>query len=235
MPATERNPAGGDSPQMQDNGAVAARPRPEAAPDSRPVPRRAYYIYLIRATVALALGTALLVAGSGLTNLASFIAVYWIIAAVITLRWVGGHREAGGRRLGFVAGGLALAAGVALALRHPLRDLFSERALLDFFGATAITMGLLRLSGRLHDDQLGEKDPRRRYRIVAGLLDIVLGVVLVTASARTSTGIRLAVAAWALLTGTFLLLDGLMLRRLVGPQAERDDVNMRRPRPRRRR
>jgi uncharacterized membrane protein HdeD (DUF308 family) len=185
------------------------------------VPRLAYYIYLARATFALALGVALLLSGSGLSNLATFIAVYWILAAVITLRWVGAHREARGRRIGLLAGGMALAAGVALALRHPLSGLFGEAALLDFFGATAIAMGVLRLSGKLHDDQLGEEDPRRRYRIVAGLLDVVLGLVLVTASARTSTGIRIAVAAWALSTGTLLLLDGLMLRRRVESERAR--------------
>jgi len=180
--------------------------------------RRAYYVYLARATFALALGVALLLSGSGLSNLATFIAVYWILAAVVTLRWVGVHREVKGRRSGLLAGTMALAAGVALAFRHPLSGLFGEAALLDFFGVTAVTMGVLRLSGRLHDDQLGGEDPRRRYRIVAGLLDVVLGVVLLTASARTSAGIRVAVGAWALSTGTLLLLDGLMLRRRAKSQ-----------------
>jgi uncharacterized membrane protein HdeD (DUF308 family) len=182
------------------------------------VSRRAYYIYLARATFALALGVALLLSGSGLSNIAGFISVYWILAAVVTLRWVGAHREAEGRRIGLMAGGLALAAGIALALRHPLQAVFSQEVLLDFFGVTAITMGVLRLWGKLHDDQLGEDDPRRRYRVVAGLLDVVLGIVLLTASDRTSTGIRFAVAAWALSTGTLLLLDGLILRGLVESQ-----------------
>jgi uncharacterized membrane protein HdeD (DUF308 family) len=220
MSATARNRPGDHSPPMHDEAAVASAPRTGPVSVSRPVPRRAYYIYLARATFALALGVALLLSGSGLSNVATFIAVYWILAAVITLRWVGAHHEARERRIGFVAGGLALVAGVALALRHPLQGVFSQAALLDFFGATAIAMGVLRLSGQLHDDQLGEEDPRRRYRVVAGLLDVVLGVVLLTASERTSTGIRLAVAAWALSTGTLLLLDGLMLRRFAGSQRE---------------
>jgi uncharacterized membrane protein HdeD (DUF308 family) len=194
------------------------RSRPEPESPARPVSRRAYGIYLARATFALALGVALLVGGSGLSNLAGFIAVYWILAAMVTLRWVGAHPEAPGKGIGLFAGGVALVAGVGLALRHPLSGLFSEAALLDFFGATAMVMGFLRLSGRLHDDQLGQEGPRRRYRILAGLLDVVLGVVLVTASARTSTGIRLAVGAWALSTGTLLLLDGLMLRRVAQSQ-----------------
>jgi uncharacterized membrane protein HdeD (DUF308 family) len=187
-------------------------------PAARPVPRRAYAIYLARATFALALGVALLLTGSTLSNLATFIAIYWILAALVTLRWVSAHRGARGWGLGVVAGGMALAAGVALALRQPLSSVFSEQVLLDFFGVTAIVMGVLRLRGRLHDDQLGDEDPRRRYRVVAGSLDVVLGLVLLTASDRTSTGIRLAVAAWALSTGTLLLLDGLLLRRYARSQ-----------------
>jgi uncharacterized membrane protein HdeD (DUF308 family) len=204
---------------MQQVDEVAPRSSPRAASTAAPhVTRRAYYIYLARATFALALGVALLLTGSTLSNLATFIAVYWILAAVVTLRWVGAHRQARGRRLGLVAGSAALAAGVALALRRPLEDLIGEDALLDFLGVTAITMGVLRVSGLLHDDQLGNEHPRSRYRIVAGLLDVVLGLVLITASDRTATGIRLAVGAWALSTGTLLLLDGLMLRRLVKSQ-----------------
>jgi len=234
MTPSARTPSAQDSAALQAEAGVTASRQAELEPALRPVSRRAYYIYLARATFALALGVALLLTGSTLSNLAGFIAVYWILAALVTLRWVGAHREVPGRGIGLVAGGVALAAGVALALRRPLSTLFSEAVLLDFFGATAIVMGLLRLSGRLHDDQLGEADPRRRYRVVAGLLDIVLGAVLLTASARTSTGIRVAVGAWALSTGTLLLLDGLMLRRLAGSQRAGDDVNMRSPRPPRR-
>jgi len=218
MTPSARTPSAEISAASQAEAAVTVRPELGTEPAAPHVSRRAYYIYLARATFALALGVALLLTGSTLSNLAGFIAVYWILAAIVTLRWVGAHREAPGRRVGLLAGGVALAAGVALALRHPLSTVFSEAALLDFFGATAIAMGLLRLSGRLHDDQLGDADPRRRYRIVAGLLDVVLGLVLLTASARTSTGIRIAVGAWALSTGTLLLLDGIMLRRLVKSQ-----------------
>jgi hypothetical protein len=216
MPATAE-PRPDDDPAPSPRRAIPRDSRRAAESVQRPVSRRAYYIYLARATIALSLGVALLFTGSGLSNIAGFIAVYWILAALITLRWVASHRDVGGARIGFVAGGLALTAGIALALRHPLVTIFGQQALLDFFGATALLMGVLRLSGKLHDDQLGEDDPRRRYRIVAGLLDIVLGLVLLTASSRTSTGIRVAVAAWALSTGTLLLLDGLMLRRLVAP------------------
>ena len=186
-----------------------------AGSSSTSLPRWAYYVYVVRAAVALALGVAVLLAGSGLARLATFVAVYWIAAALITLRWVGANRGARGSRIGMLAGATALAAGVALALRGPLSGQFSTGALLDFFGFTAIVTGGLRLSGLLHDDQLARDRPRRRYRLVAGSLDVLLGAVLLVADERTATEIRIVVGVWALSTGTLLLLDGLMLRRLA--------------------
>jgi uncharacterized membrane protein HdeD (DUF308 family) len=217
MSTTARKRSDADSTPVAQAEAVAARSS-DGSTSPPPVPRRAYYIYLARATFVLALGVALLLTGSTLSNLATFIAVYWILAALVTLRWVGANSEGRGRRIGLIAGGAALAAGVALALRHPLGAVVGEEAVMDFLGATAIAMGLLRLSGWLHDDQLKKEHPRRRYRIVGGLMDVVLGLALITASARTSTGITLVVGAWALSTGTLLLLDGLTLRRLVKSQ-----------------
>jgi len=131
MPATTGNRTSAGSPAGVEVGVVAVGSRPEETAASPPITRRAFFVYLVRATFALALGVALLLSGSGLSNLASFIAVYWILGAVITLRWVAVHREAGERRIGFVAGGTALAAGIALALRNPLQNLFSQAVLLE--------------------------------------------------------------------------------------------------------
>ena len=105
MTVSARTPSGRNShPKQGEAAAVAARPRPGPESPSQPLSRRAYYVYLARATFALALGVALLLSGSGLSNLATFIAVYWILAAVVTLRWVGVHHEVKGRRSGLLAG-----------------------------------------------------------------------------------------------------------------------------------
>lgn len=87
--------------------------------------------------------------------------------------------------------------------------------LLDLLGASAIATGLLRLSGALHDDQLAREHPRRRYRFVVGGIELLLGVTLLMANEAASDQIRVAVAVWGLVTGTFLLLDALMLHRLT--------------------
>jgi uncharacterized membrane protein HdeD (DUF308 family) len=179
------------------------------------LPRWAYLLFLVRGVVALALGIMLLAAGSDFGRLTTFVAVYWIVAALLTLQWVRGHRMQPHRRLGLLAGGIALAAGVAVLLRSLLDALLSRGVALDVLGASAIVTGLLRLSGTVHDDQLAREHPRRRYRFVVGVLEVLLGVTLVVAGEGASTQIRVALAMWGLSTGTFLLLDAFMLRRLT--------------------
>lgn len=56
------------------------------------------WVALLRALVALALGDAVLVAGRDRETLANFIAVYWLLGSVLTLRWVLAHRGRPGSR-----------------------------------------------------------------------------------------------------------------------------------------
>lgn len=181
-----------------------------------------YWIFLVRGSVALALGAALLVSGAGLSLLASFLAGYWILGALVTLRWVVGHPGVSGRRFGALAAAIGLVAGILLFLREVLDALIEQGLLLDLIGAIAIAMGLLRLSGKFHDDQVAGEKPRGRYRLVIGMLDVVLGVAVIVANEDSVSQVRLALGVWGLLTGTFLLLDALRVRRLshVAKQAE---------------
>jgi uncharacterized membrane protein HdeD (DUF308 family) len=182
-------------------------------PPSNPLPRWAYVIFVARGTVALALGVSLLFAGANLSRLTTFFAIYWIVAALLTLHWVLVHRVAPHRRLAFVAGTLALVAGLAVVLRSVIHALVGEGLLLDLLGASAIAVGGLRLLGTIHDDQLAPDHPRHRYRFVVGTLEVLLGVALLLANKAATDQIRIALSVWGLSTGTFLLLDALMLRR----------------------
>jgi uncharacterized membrane protein HdeD (DUF308 family) len=180
---------------------------------SNPLPRWAYVVFVARGIVALALGVSLLLAGANLSRLTTFVAVYWIVAALLTLHWVVVHRVVPHRRLAFGAGTLALVAGLAVVLRSVIHALVGEELLLDLLGASAIAIGALRLSGTIHDDQLAQDHPRRRYRFVVGTLEVLLGVALLLADEAATDQIRVALGVWGLSTGTFLLLDALMLRR----------------------
>ena len=182
------------------------------------IPARLYFEFVVRGVVALLLGFTLLFAGTSLSKLGTFLAIYWIGAALLTLSWIGAHPDAPERRLGLFAGVTGLVAGIALVPAITFGDSANEGALLDLLGLSAIGTGVLRLSGRFHDDQLADALPRRRYRLVLGGLEVLLGIALVIADDRTSDDIRIALGVWGLTTGTFLLLDAFMLRRLVRAQ-----------------
>ena len=175
-----------------------------------------FWVFVIRGSVAFALGVALLLSGDVVSNLGTFVAVYWIIGAVLTLRWVAQHRSAPGWRVGSVAGLIGVVVGITFLVRELLHTFIEEGLLLDLLGVSAVAMGLLRLLGGFHDDQIAGDRPRLRYRVVVGTLDIVLGVALLIGSATSASQIRLALGVWGLLTGTFLLLDALRLRQLDG-------------------
>jgi uncharacterized membrane protein HdeD (DUF308 family) len=192
--------------------AVERDPVNEQQPPN-PLPQWAYVVFVARGTVALALGISLLFAGANLSRLTTFFAIYWIVGALLTLHWVVVHRVLPHRRLGFVAGSIALVAGVAVVLRSVIHALVGEGLLLDLLGASAIAIGSLRLLGTIRDDQLAQDHPRRRYRFVVGTLEVLLGVALVLADKAATDQIRVALSVWGLSTGTFLLLDALMLRR----------------------
>ena len=170
-----------------------------------------FWVFVVRGAVALGLGLALLTADAGLSRLGTFVAVYWLIGALLTLRWAATQRAASGRPFGGLAGLIGLVIAIVVLLREPFHRLINEGLLLDLLGFGAIAMGLLRLLGGFHDDHLRGDKSRGRYRVIVGALDIALGVALIVASKPSD--IRFVLVVWGLLTGTFLLLDALRLRR----------------------
>lgn len=175
--------------------------------------RRATRVLLVRGVMALVLGLTLLVEGWNLSRLTTFIAVYWILAALVTLRWVGVHRELPHRPVGVIAGAIGLVVGLVVLVRPLIDELVSDGVLLDILGASAIVTGVLRLSGLIHDDQVVRDHPRARYRFVVGTAEVLLGVVVMLSDKGATDVIRFTASVWGLATGTFLLLDAAMLRR----------------------
>ena len=188
---------------------------------SSQLPAWALFAFFLRGSLALALGIALLVSGSSLTRIGTYLAVYWIVASLLTLRWTLRHEVASGRRVGLLVGGIGLGTGVMVLLRLPLSTLVDEGALMDLLGLSVIATGLLRIFGRFHDDQLEGMRPRKRYRVVIGALEVALGLTLIVADEGSASSIRIALGAWGLVTGTFLLLDGLWMRRVRREQERR--------------
>ncbi|HEU6445937.1 MAG TPA: hypothetical protein VFL61_12840 [Gaiellaceae bacterium] len=182
---------------------------------SSQLPTWALFAFFLRGSLALALGIALLVSGSDLTRIGTYLAVYWIVASLLTLRWTLRHEVASGRRVGLLVGGIGLGTGVMVLLRLPLSTLVDEGVLMDLLGLSVIATGLLRVFGRFHDDQLEGLRPRRRYRVVVGALELALGAAVIAAEDSSASTIRVTLGIWGLLTGTFLILDALWLRRMT--------------------
>ncbi len=176
---------------------------------------RGWWLTFVRGLVALCLGGALLVAGAGQSRLATFIGMYWLLGAVLTIQWVLRSPGVPGRRLGTLAAGIGALTAVALLARSRLENVISTGVLLDLLGAGAIATGAMRILGGFRDDQLADEEPRRRTSMLVGALDVGLGIALILTSDSTSTSIRFLAAAWGLVGGTLLLVHALRLRRFA--------------------
>lgn len=179
-----------------------------------------WWLTFVRGLVALCLGGALLLAGAGQSRLATFIGIYWLLGAVLTIRWVLRSREAPGRRLGALAAGIGAASALALLARSLINDVVGMAVLLDLVGAGAIATGAMRMLGGFRDNELAEERPRKRDGMILGALDVGLGIALILAADATSKWVRLLAAAWGVIGGTLLLVEALRLRRSARTSAE---------------
>ena len=202
------------------------RPRDGVGVGERTNPSaRGWWLTFVRGLVALCLGGALLVAGAGQSRLATFIGMYWLLGAVLTIRWVLRSPGVPGRRLGTLAAGIGALTAVALLARSRLENVISTGVLLDLVGAGAIATGAMRTLGGFRDDQLADEQPRRRTSMLVGALDVGLGIALILTSDSTSTSVRFLAAAWGLVGGTLLLVDALRLRRFARTSAEANSAS----------
>ena len=174
--------------------------------------RSLWWIFLARAGVAIALGLSVLLAGQTRPALVNFIAVYWLIGALLTVRWVLANRWQPGSRLALGAAVVGASAGIAVLARGLGRGLIDEDVLVDLLGVSAILTGAIRLFGGFHDDQVGQGRPRLSHRIPLGVLEVVLGVGIIVAGPESAWFLPL-IGIWALAGGTLLFLDALALHR----------------------
>ena len=165
---------------------------------------------MLRAVLVIALSIALLTSGTNLALLGNSLAIYWLIGALLTLRWARANRKVRGSRLGMAAGLVGVAAAVILLARGILRGMLSLDTALAILGVAAVLTGSLRLVGAFHDEQLGDR-PRPVHRIALGLSEIGIGLVWIAVDDVTP-GVLRAAGVWAFVGGTIMLLDALALR-----------------------
>lgn len=183
-------------------------------------PTRLWWIMLARAVVAFLLGLAVLLSEKTRPALGNFIGVYWLLGSVLTLRWLSSHRRQPGNRLVWAAAIIGVVAGLLVLLRFALEDVLSTSLVLTLLGLTAILTGLLRLSGTFRDHVVDGR-PRLPHRLALGVLELALGVLLLLARSATRP-VAIAAGLWAVVGGTIMLVDALILRRMGRPlgQAE---------------
>jgi hypothetical protein len=173
-----------------------------------PLPRWMWTVTGLRALVAGTLGVTVLLGNLGRSALANFIAVYWLVGSLLTLKvaFAPGSRS----RTAAAAGMLGVVAALVVLARLPLQGVVAVRALLPLLGCAAILTGVLRLGGGFRDDQIAPGRFRMSRRMVLGALEVLLGGILLV-SEQVSRTVALVVGVWGIVGGTTLVVDALAM------------------------
>ena len=173
---------------------------------------RFWWVSVIRGSFSLLLGIAVSITQDR-AMLANFIGVYWLLSGLLTLRWAMTVRWVRGSRIGLAAGSLSVIAAILVLLRTQLQDMIAPDTLINVLGAAALLTGSLRLLGAFEI----ERQTGRRWTfggIALGCVEVVLGLVLIVTSGSNDRALAIVFAAWGLVGGCLLLIEGFRLRRL---------------------
>jgi uncharacterized membrane protein HdeD (DUF308 family) len=174
---------------------------------------RFWWIGVVRGAIALALGLSVLLASGTPERLATFLALYWLAGGVVTLRFAWAIRPSAGFRLASVAGVVAITAALLVVLRELLSGVVSPTKIINVLGFASAAMGTLRLVGAFEI----ERHTGHRWSIggvVLGALELGTGILLI-ATDTPSRGVMITVGAWALASGSLLILEAVRARRLA--------------------
>ena len=163
-------------------------------------------ITFVRGGMAIALGLALaLHHDRAPAALANFMGVYWILNGVVTLQW-SLMAERRRRLLPLVAGAIGIVTGAVVLLAD-----VGTTFLLSILGAVIALTGIVHLLGGF---ELADVSARRwRPGVPLGILEVGLGATLIVTSGQGGSLSTWLASAWALLGGTVLIFDALLIRR----------------------
>jgi uncharacterized membrane protein HdeD (DUF308 family) len=191
-------------------------PKPEQLKQNKvhelaPRVARFWWIGVLRGAIALALGSSALMASGTPERLATFLALYWLAGGVVTLRFAWAIRPSIGFRLASVAGVVAITAALLVVLRESLSGVVSPAKMINVLGFTATAMGTLRLVGAFEI----ERHTGHRWSIgglILGALELGTGILLMATDTH-SGAVMITIGAWALTSGTLLIVEGVRARR----------------------
>lgn len=163
-----------------------------------------WWIFLIGGIISLVFGALILAVDWGVDSLAAFIGALFIIEGVA---WgVTRPLDGGTRSTNLIAGGLAIAAGIAL-LVWPGRGLYT---LAVFIGIFVVVSGLIHIVGALTNRYA----PQWWLVLALGLIEVPIGIWAMRRPGTTLAVIVTLAGAWAIVTGIWQILIAFDVRSL---------------------
>ena len=160
---------------------------------------RFWWISVLRGCLALLLAVGALISGASQPVLVNFIAIYWLLGGILTIRWALGVRW-------------------RLLARHALDDIVNPEVLVSVVALTTVATACLRLVGAFEV----EKHTGHRWTIggiILGSVEVCLGAMLFLVRDSQASTVRITIGVWGLVAGSLLLGQGvrmLHLRRAIG-------------------
>jgi uncharacterized membrane protein HdeD (DUF308 family) len=163
-----------------------------------------WWLFLLTGIISLVFGALILSIDWGVDSLAAFVGALFIIQGVA---WgITRPLDGGTRSTNLIAGGLGIAAGIAL-LVWPDRGLYT---LAVFIGIWIVLSGLLHIVGAFVNRQA----PYWWLVLVFGLIEVPIGIWALRRPGLTLAVIVTLVGAWAIVTGIWQILIAFEIRNL---------------------
>jgi len=172
-----------------------------------------WWIVLLESIIALAFGLLLLFSPiKAALLLLQFIGIYWLISGIFAIFEIFAARRTVARGWLLLYGIIGILAGLVV-WRHPLISMILlPRVLIIVFGIVGILMGLVAL--------IQGVSGRSRWRLVLALLNILIGIFLLTHPLTTALVLPPLIGIAATIAGLLLLTAALRMRhRRMVPEA----------------
>jgi uncharacterized membrane protein HdeD (DUF308 family) len=179
---------------MQDSSSA------ESAPSRR---RTAFWVTLARSILALTLGAALILhPDKARPVLVNFIGVFWVAGGLMSLRW--GATGDRARRPSVIIGVIGVVAGVVVLGRFVLMQFIGESPIVLLLGAVVVLTGLVHIFEGLRTGPTHQRQ-RSLMSSILGLLEVVLGLVILVWRDEFGSLFYAIVVAWAFLGALVLM------------------------------
>ncbi len=174
--------------------------------------KTAYRLTLGRGILVIAFGLLLFIQPETIRQfLINFMGVFWIAEGILTLRAARSRRPV--RRLGLYAGITATIFGLLLVTSGLSLKWLPADLLFGVAGAIMVLTGFLHIFGGFRIE-----DPSREARIgraLLGIIQVVLGFLIIASRPDFGPIVYLAMSLWAFLSGFLLILAAFRLRAAI--------------------